>query len=56
MTRQSRIGTILTCTNSIKSKEEWKMSSSQLINRGITQAILRVDVQSTISDARRILP
>ena len=52
MTRRSRIGTMLTCTNSVKSKEERKTSSSQLINRGITQAILRVDVQSTISDAR----
>ena len=56
MARQSHIGMILMCTNSVKSKEEWKTSSSQLINHGITQAILRVDVQSTISDAKRILP
>ena len=56
MTWRSCIGTILTCTNSVKSKEGQKMSSSQLINHGITQAILRVDVQSTISDAKRILP
>ena len=52
MAWQSCIGTILTCTNSVKSKEEWKTSSSQLINHRITQAILRVDVQSTISDAK----
>ena len=56
MVRRSRIGTILMCTNSVKSKEGRKMSSSQLINHGITQAILRVDMQSTMSDAKRILP
>ena len=56
MTQRSHIGTILTCTNSVKSKEEQNTSSSQLINHGITQAILRVDVQSTISDAKQILP
>ena len=56
MMRRSRIGTILTYTNSVKSKDGWKTSSSQLINHGITQAILQVDMQSTISDAKRILP
>ena len=56
MVRQSCIGTILTCTNSVKSKEGRKMSSSQLKNHRITQAILRVDMQSTISNAKRILP
>ena len=56
MAQRSCIGTILMCTNSVKSKEGRKTSSSQLINHGITQAILRVDVQSTISDAKQILP
>ena len=36
MTWRSRIGMILMCTNSVKSKEGWKMSSSQLKNCGIT--------------------
>ena len=36
MMRRSHIDMILTCTNSVKSKEERKMSSSQLINHGIT--------------------